>query len=139
MPGIVRPATATLVMPNSLSRSYEEVFQFVSLVNVYADGSSSRKTMHTTPRRRWAFTKRLAISLPSPAVAPYPYQQLRDFIVATRYGMDPFYFYNYREAPHDPSGVAQFGRYKVVFRGNWNMPVAMPPRIEVGLVLEEIE
>ena len=146
MPGSVANAVVASgdVMPAVLCPAFAEVRDCpILLVNQYHDGSSQRSLLSQTSRKRWQLTARLrAVRHEGESLSPLEilsvFYQAHGTIVA-------FYFYNPCEpasgmpfgSNYDPTGVSAVGRYKVVFRGDWQQTVGMA-FAEVPLGLQEV-
>ena len=133
MPGNVSSATASLVMPLSLSRAFEHSREYAVRANEeYALGESQRRAITSTSRKSWRLSKRLT---------PDEYDDLLAFYESVGGPMVPFYFYDGSERTPlwswDATGVSTTGRYAVVFRNRWRAEFGFP-RHNVDIELVEV-
>jgi len=132
MPGNVQNASATAVMPASLSRAFAHTREYPVIDNEYRNGESQRSTQASTSRKKWTLSKRLT---------PAQLQALRNFYEARKGAHEPFYFYDpYETSPkfsYDPTGTAAAGRYTVRFNSEWSQSVT-PGRSDVQIELIEL-
>lgn len=93
-------------MPGSLCGAFLRERQAPVLENGYPDGSSQRKTLAASSRKRRRLSKRLT---------PAQLAALRGFYEARKGAHEPFYFYDpYESNPKfssDPTGQSPDGRY----------------------------
>ncbi len=135
MPGSVSApviATPPPVLPASLCSAFKRSEDYPARENIYLNGESQRASLATSPRRRWALTKRLIAS---------EFVALRDFWIARRGPVEAFYYYDpYYTSPlfsHDPTGAATTGRYTVCFDGRWSADLTIA-RSDLQISLIEI-
>jgi len=130
MPNNVQPANPTVVMPYSLSTAFTEEQRIEALISAYQSGFSTRAALAINPRRFWKLSKALTAA---------QFTALRTFFYQN--SANPFWFYNPRETvppfTNDPTGASTFGRYAVVFDGDWAESVSYP-RMAVGIALREV-
>lgn len=140
MPGAVQSAVVPtsggnpLVLPFSLCKEYSQSRALPMNVNEYHDNSRQVVALVETSRKAWKLSKRLTSSVLG---------TLYDFWKANP--NNAFYFYDPFEvgtgyAPgsnHDPTGVSTAGRYKVVFRNDWQQTTRLG-RTDVSLDLVEV-
>lgn len=128
MPGIVRGAVSTGVLPFSLSTAFHESHTVQVRRNEYHGGEIQCAAIVTQPRRTWKLSKRLT---------PAQLVTLRNFVEA--HPADAFYFYNPTETSPafswDATGAATAGRYLVRFNSDWSqtMDIALG-NVDVELV-----
>jgi phage-related protein len=132
MPGSVQNAATTTVMPASLCCAFVREQQVPVLECEYPDGSSQRKTLAASSRKRWRLSKRLT---------PAQLATLRDFYEARKGAHEPFHFYDpYESNPKfssDPTGVSPDGRYVVRFDGAFSQEAGMG-RANVDITLIQL-
>lgn len=132
MPPSVANAAPTATIPFNLARSYVLDREYAVAINDYADGSTQRRAMASTPRRRWKIAHRLAAA----ALA-----ELRAVYVAAKGPHGRLYFYDVHETDppfsYDETGVAEAGRYAVHFAGEWDQTV-QPGLSDCGVELVEV-
>lgn len=132
MPGNVQNAAPSVVLPQSLCRSFVHERAYPLIENEYKNGESQRSVLATTSRKRWRLAKRLT---------PSALQTLRAFYDARGGTVEPFYFYDpYETNPkfsYDPTGQATTGRYTVRFNGDWQQS-SEPGRSDVQIELLEL-
>jgi hypothetical protein len=126
MPGSVANAAPSTVMPAMLCAAFTRSQSWPVHINTYAGGESQRSVDAANSRKAWNLT---GIFTATELAA------MRNFWNA-RKGGQPFYFYDFSEGAHDPSGVSAAGRYTVTFRGGWEQQ-AMFPRTTIDLELVE--
>jgi hypothetical protein len=130
LPGNIRPAAPVDVLPAGFYSALVEELRIESFVNRYPDGSSDRAKLADNPRRFWRLTRK---------VTPAQYSTLYTFF--KNHLLQPFYFYVPRETQPpftpDPTGASTFGRYVVVWDGNWSDQFQLG-RSEVSLGLREV-
>lgn len=133
MPGNVSSATASTVMPLSLSQLFEHSREFSARENEYPNGESQRRALTATSRKAWRLSKRLT---------PTEYDALLAFFVARKGPVQPFYFYDGTETvtdwTWDATGASTTGRYTVVFRNQRWVATFSIPRHEVEIELVEV-
>lgn len=115
MPGIVQANVSLGVMPQFLSEAFIQEREYLANVNEYADGASQRELVLFASRRKWILKPKAHYSV---IVA------IKNFFIARKGGMYPFYFYDYTESSpkgnYDATGVDTNGRFLVRFEGPWN-------------------
>lgn len=108
MPGVVSVANPTTVLPYALSASYVESRSSRTRVSgPYGDGRDQRASLVNVSRKVWNISRRTTYS---------EWIAIRDFYLARRGPLEPFYFYPLA-AEHDPTGASTTGRYIVRFAG----------------------
>lgn len=133
MPGAVVAATASVVMPLSLSSLFEEQRTVEIFENEYAGGESQRRQRAATSRKSWRLAKRCSAA---------EMATLEAFIVARQGGLGAFYFYNGPETvpiwAWDPTGVSTVGRYVVRFANARFLKALNIARATMDLELVEV-
>jgi phage-related protein len=113
MPGTIRSAVPTAVLPHSLCTAFTAQRVMAARVNEYHDGTTHRSAIVAASRKSWRLSKRLP---------PVDIIALRNFIQAHPAGA--FWFYDPRETSpvfsYDPTGVATAGRYAVRWASDWS-------------------
>lgn len=132
MPGNLKPASPTAVMPMSLSKAFEEMHFLSAFVNEHADGRSTRRALAFNDRHTFRISRPLTDS---------QLATLRQFYLTTARFGTPFYFYNTRETQPlgswDGTGINTVGRYTVVWEGGWSETLGLG-RNEASFVLREV-
>jgi len=131
MPLNVDPANPVDVLPAGFYTALGEELRIESYVNQgYPDGSSDRRPLAQNPRHFFRVTRRVDAG---------QYTALWTFFKA--HLVTPFFFYLPRETQPpftpDPTGASVFGRYAVVWDGNWSDQLQLG-RTEVSLGLREV-
>jgi len=116
MPGNIRNAVPSGVMPFALCTTLSESRECVQLQEQYRDGTTDRSQLARTSRRSFKTAQRLTAAR---AIA------LKAFWDGQQGGGVLFLFYNLAEGACDPLGNSTPGRYTVVFRGNWSQTTGM--------------
>jgi hypothetical protein len=129
MPASVQNAVATTVMPFFLARQFTASREVLVQENVYRDGERQLGLLaHTSLKTFITLLATTAIQLTA----------MREFYLARKGGLEPFYFYYGPECGyrHDPSGQASEGRYIVIFLNPWEQVIGMG-RSEASIQLIE--
>jgi hypothetical protein len=114
MPGNVALATPSGVLPQSLSKAFQQTREYPVLANVYRNGEFQRSLLGGDSRKRWVVSKRLTATQLS---------ALETFFNSHKYSV-PFYFYDPFET--DPfgywnaDGALNQGRFIVTFDGQFS-------------------
>lgn len=126
MPGLVQQSVASTVLPYGLAAAFNEAYVWpVVSDGPYADGSENRRLRTAQPMRRWQLSRRLTKAETETLLTFYNTQRC-----------EAFYFYpNLTE--HDPAGIAEFGRVKVIFSGPLELSWGIS-RSAVSFGLEEV-
>ena len=115
VPGnVAAGATGGRVLPAGLAEVFTSSLEAIGRVNSYADGRSTRVNDSTISRKRFAQTRALG------AAAMGALQAFVEVDLAAA-----FFFYNTLEGPHDPTGVATAGRYKVTRESEFSREARM--------------
>lgn len=134
MPGSVASASPLVVMPLSLSQSFERESDWHNWTNDYQNGEQQRRTVVTNARRRWRLSKALTTAQLS---------ALRTFYEARKGPQGVFYFYDGLETSPkwgwDATGVSVVGRYAVRFENETWAQEMNTPRHSTEIVLVEVQ
>jgi hypothetical protein len=111
MPGSLKTAAPSGVMPYALCTAFSESREYAQLQANYHDGTVERSKLAQTSRHTFTLSRRLTATKAATLKAYWDGQQG---------GVMPFLFYSPIEGSYDPTGNSTQGRYTVVFRNNWN-------------------
>ncbi|MFN7939124.1 MAG: hypothetical protein U0R19_37720 [Bryobacteraceae bacterium] len=132
MPGSINNAVAFTVLSSDLCRLFTELREIRVLECEFADGSSNRLTDEAVSRRKFRLSSKLEV---------LQWNVLHDLYLASRGGVDAFYFYFGLETVplfgHDPTGQNPTGRYAVRFEGDFPLELGVG-RIAGNITLVEV-
>jgi len=132
MPGTLKTAQPSQVMPAGLCSSFQEMLYLDADIDEYSDGRSTRKPLAVNARRSFVQVRPLTDTMLDTLRAFY--------LTVARYGR-PFYFYNLRETTPpgkwDATGASLPGRYTVVWEGGWTESLNLM-RHTAGFKLREV-
>lgn len=127
MPSNVPAASATTVLPAHLCRQFERQHAWPVEENVFANGERQSRARTTTPTISWNIR---------PVLSEAQQTEMLTFLRA-RKGIEPFYFYDWTEGAHDPSGSSSIGRYVVIARPLISLARGLGRRALMNLILEQ--